>query len=109
MKAYRAWNNKLRNINRLLWWLYDNDILTKTEQRQKDKVFRQYYRYHNDGDFPRALSQTTKLWRLSPKTEIAEQLELYVENFIKELLVKYWSKIDRQVFWSDMSSSRRSI
>ena len=48
----RAWNNKLKSIDDLMSWMYDKDILNKGEKSDKDRIFRQYYRYYNDGDFP---------------------------------------------------------
>lgn len=45
-KAQRAWNGKLKNVDALMAWLYDKDILTKTEKAQKDKIFNAYYRFY---------------------------------------------------------------
>lgn len=112
-KAGRAWNNKLKGLDSLLAWMYDKNLLTKDEKKKKDIVFRQYYRYYNDGDFPRALARKgmrnpTTFYKGNSYTTDKDQaerveiaLEEYLEDFIKQILVKYSGKIDRAAFRFD--------
>ena len=100
-KARRAWNNRLKKIDELMWWLYDKGILTKTEQKKKDSVFHQYYRYYNDGDMPAAL-KTKGYSKWDPDAKVEEALEEYLEGFIKQILGKYLPKIDRAEFRTDI-------
>lgn len=95
--AGRAWNGRLAKIERLLTWMYDQNILTKTEKEQKDAIFRQYYRYYNDGDFPRGL-YGLGIRSYSSKEEIEDALEEYLSRFIRRILSKYLPKIDRTDF-----------
>lgn len=97
VKTLRAWNGKLEHVGNILYWLYDKDILTATEKKQKDTVFNSYYRYYNDGDHPRGLKTKDglPLYKYSSKQLIEESLEIKLETFIKKILKKYNSKIDR--------------
>lgn len=100
-KARRAWGNKLKKIDQLMWWMYDKGILTKTEQKKKDSVFHQYYRYYNDGDMPAALkTKGYSKWDNPKRVETA--LEEYLEGFIKQMLGKYLPRVDRAEFRTDM-------
>lgn len=92
--AGRAWSGKLKNIDDLLSWMYDKGVLTKTEQAEKDRVFREYYRYYNDGDIPRGLNGMSD-------AKVEEYLERKVEDFIKTVLSKYAGKYDRNAFHFD--------
>lgn len=107
-KAARAWNGKLNKIDELLQWMYSNDILNKGEKSQKDTLFNQYYRYYNDGDMPRNLSDEfgnrLSKWDGKEKVEIA--LELKLEEFIKKILSKYLGKIDRGLVNIDTQLSK---
>lgn len=94
----RAWDGKLKKIDALLAWMYDKDILTKTEKAKKDTVFRAYYRYYNDGDIPKGISGVN---RHTPKEEVAKALEAYLETFIKSILSKYLPRVDRTEFHVD--------
>ena len=96
-KAGRAWNGRLNKIDELLQWMYSNDILNKGEKAQKDALFHQYYRYYNDGDMPRNLSNEfgNRLSKWSGKEKIEVALEMKLEEFIKKILSKYLGKIDR--------------
>lgn len=90
----------LRHIDNLLAWMYDKDILTKTEKAEKDKKFHAYYRYYNDGDFPKALS-SKGIGRYAPKDIIEDALEEYIRDFIKKILSKYAGKYSRKEFRYD--------
>lgn len=112
-KAQRAWNGKLKNVDALMAWLYDKDILTKAEKTQKDKIFYAYYRFYNDGDMPKALQ--LKGFRMikrrtgpkpydytkDPSQGTEEALEEYLNTFIKSILTKYLPKVDRTDFRFD--------
>ena len=99
-KTGRAWNNKLSNIGKLVSWLYDRDILTKSDKDKKDQVFRAYYRYYNDGDFPRALSRLGYS-KYSPEGVVDAALEEYLNDCIRAILTKYKSRYDRTEFRRD--------
>jgi len=94
----RAWNGKIKNIDNLLSWMYDNDILTKKDKKKKDSLFRQYYRYYNDGDFPRGVGKKAGISSYSNSSVIAMELEVQITAFIKEILSKYSGKYDRTQF-----------
>ena len=92
--AGRAWSGKIKNIDDLMSWMYDKGIINKGEQAEKDRVFREYYRYYNDGDTPRGL-------RGMSEKGIEDYLEKKVEEFIKKVLAKYTGKYDRKDFRID--------
>lgn len=102
-KAMRAWGGKLKQVDKLLSWMYDKDILNKGEKNKKDSLFNQYYRYYNDGDFPRGLKdeQGYVLSKYSHAETIQTALEAKIEDFIKKVLAKYMDKIDRKDFRID--------
>ena len=106
-KPGRAWSGKISRIDDLLAWMYDKGILTKGEQAEKDKIFRQYHRYYNDGDLPGAMrKQGHSLIQKGKYHKGMDQdgeaaLEKYLETFIKKILGKYMSKIDRSEFRID--------
>jgi len=89
----RAWAGKIENIDKLLAWMYDKGILNKGEQAEKDRKFREYYRWYNDGDRPRGMTGKDE--------DIERQLENSVEEFIKKILAKYAGKYDRKDFRLD--------
>jgi hypothetical protein len=92
--AGRAWSGKIKNIDNLLAWMYDKGILNKSEQTQKDARFREYYRWYNDGDYPKGMN--------GMKDEVVETyLENRIEEFIKKVLAKYTGKYDRKDFRVD--------
>jgi hypothetical protein len=91
--AGRAWSGKIKNVDNLLSWMYDKGILTKAEQAEKDRVFREYYRYYNDGDRPDGMT--------GKDSDIELQLEQRVEGFIKKVLAKYTGKYNRRDFRVD--------
>ena len=98
--AGRAWAGKIKNIDNLLSWMYDKDLLTRSEKKEKDRKFIEYYRYYNDGDFPAGLK--SRGIRPSMKEEYIEKaLEEYIEEFIKKILAKYAGKYDRKDFRID--------
>jgi hypothetical protein len=92
--AGRAWSGKIKNIDNLMSWMYDKGIINKGEQAEKDRVFREYYRYYNDGDIPRGLSGMSK-------ESVELHIEKKVEEFIKKVLAKYTGKYDRRDFRID--------
>lgn len=99
-KARRAWEGNLKKIDELFSWMYDRNILTATEKKKKDTVFRQYYRYYNDGDYPAGL-KTSGVSKWDGKAKVEAALEEYLEKFVKEILTKYLPKIDRTEFRID--------
>lgn len=120
VKVGRAWSGKLEKIDKLFMWMYEKGILSKGEKSKKDKLFHKYYRWYNDGDFPSGLKNSDgntlykqpkefvpgKSWKdYSPffKMNVEEILEYNLEDFIKNVLKKYWSKIDRKEFSIDTS------
>lgn len=100
VKPGRAWSGKISRIDTLLGWMYDKGILTTVEKEEKDKIFRQYYRYYNDGDFPRLVSRKDVRSQAS-KSEIESALEEVLEDFIKSILKKYSGKFDKSEFAYD--------
>lgn len=103
LKPGRAWSGKLKNLDNLMSWMYDEDILSKGEKKKKDSLFRQYYRWYNDGDLPslaRSLGISKGMVYNGSWAEgkIEEALEEKVTEFIKSILTKYAGKIDRQQF-----------
>jgi hypothetical protein len=99
-KARRAWSNRLVQIDKLMAWMYTKDILNKGEKKRKDVLFRQYYRYYNDGDFPKSL-ESKGLGRWSDPKQVETALEELLEEFIKKILSKYMGKINRKEFYLD--------
>ena len=99
VKAGRAWNNKLKKIDALMSWMYDKNILSQAEKNEKDKIFKQYYRYYNDGDFPKILQG--KITKYANEKEISILLEEKLEEFIKKILAKYLPKINKKEFKLD--------
>lgn len=96
----RAWSGKIENIDKLLSWMYDKNILNKGEKAEKDSKFRQYYRFYNDNDFPAGLR--SRGIHPGMKREVIESaLEEYIEEFIKKVLAKYTGKFDRKDFHID--------
>jgi len=103
-KKGRAWSGKINQIDGLMSWLYDKDILGKGEKNKKDSIFRQYYRYYNDGDFPRALS-SKGIGKYNHPDQIENALEELLDDFIKKILTKYLPKINRTEFRYDQALS----
>jgi len=91
--AGRAWSGKIKNIDNLMSWMYDKGILNKGEQDEKDRKFREYYRWYNDGDTPSGV--------YGKDEEIEAYLEKSIEGFIKKVLAKYTGKYDRRDFRID--------
>jgi hypothetical protein len=96
----RAWSGKIKNLDNLFAWLYDKGIMNKGEQAKKDSIFRQYYRWYNDGDFPRGLA-SKGISKYQGDDKIERALEDEVENFMKVILNKYTGKYDRREFHLD--------
>lgn len=82
----------MKTCDDLFSWLYDKDILTQPDKNKKDSLFRKYYRYYNDGDFPRGVT------RWDHPTDIAKSLEYQAEEFITYVLAKYVGRYDRNDF-----------
>lgn len=99
-KPMRAWSGKLKKIDAILAWMYNKNILSKTDKARKDKVFYQYYRYYNDGDMPAAL-KVKGFSKFSNEKRVEEELEKYLETFIKEMLAKYLPRVNRSAFRLD--------
>lgn len=104
----RGWNGKIKKIDSILSWMYDQNILTATEKKKKDSVFRQYYRYYNDGDFPTAL-KVKGISKRSGEKVVETELEKYLETFIKEMLAKYLPKVNRREFRLDTLIKELSV
>ena len=98
--AGRAWSGKIANLDNLFSWFYDKGILNKGEQAKKDSLFRQYYRYYNDGDFPKGLS-SKGISKYHGEEKIERALEDEIENFMKQILNKYTGTYDRKLFHLD--------
>ena len=105
IKTGRAWNNGLKLLDELFSWMYEKDILTKTDKNEKDKIFRGYYRYYNDGDFPRILN-SSGVNQCSGDQAIEEALEERIETFMKTILKKYSGKYNRKDFRRDNRISK---
>ena len=100
VKARRAWSGKIDQLDKLMAWMYDKDIINKGEKSRKDSIFRQYYRYYNDGDFPASLYSKGISAYQDPDT-IETALEELIEEYIKAILNKYAGKYDRADFRID--------
>lgn len=102
-KAGRAWNGRLGKIDSLLAWMYDKDILNKGEKAKKDSIFRKYYRYYNDGDFPKGVKDENgeTIYKGMNPDYVENALENQLDEFIKKILSKYFNKIDRGMFKID--------
>lgn len=111
VKAGRAWQGKLKRIDDLIAWMYDKDILTQSDKKKKDSLFHKYYRYYNDGDFPRGIksvsaseyrwSRTASSWKKEVEDKIEYELEQQLETFMVYILNKYLPKINRKEFHYD--------
>ena len=96
VKVGRAWNNRLNNINELLSWMYEENILNKTLKAKKDRIFRTYYRYYNDGDIPKGYKGVDKVWT-----------EKYLENIVNELIAEILRKTHGKYDRKDFRNSRK--
>jgi hypothetical protein len=104
-KARRAWEGRLKHIDGLMAWMYDKDILTKGEKKDKDRIFNAYYRFYNDGDIPGFLKkQGFGQWAMDSdvqREKMERALEDYLEAFVRKILGKYITKVDRTEFRYD--------
>jgi len=101
----RAWENGLSNLDELMSWMYDKEIMNKGERERKDSIFRQYKRYYNDGDAPRGVLRKYGITKYN--TVMVElKLEHYLNDFIVEILEKYQGKYSRQDFYLDRNIGR---
>ena len=92
--AGRAWEGKLENLDNLFSWMYSKGILASYDKERKDEIFREYYRYYNDGDTPKGIEKER-----GESTEDA--LERTLDDFMKEILANYAGKYDRRKFRFD--------
>jgi hypothetical protein len=92
--AGRAWEGKLENLDNLFSWMYRKGILSSYDKERKDEIFREYYRYYNDGDTPKGIEKER-----GESTEDA--LERTLDDFMKEILANYAGKYDRRKFRFD--------
>jgi hypothetical protein len=118
VKPTRAWNGKLEKIGELIDWMYSKNILTETDKKKKDSLFHKYYRFYNDGDFPKGLKGNTynaydykyvqtylsreNGHRKEVELDVETALETQLEEFIKYVLSKYLPKINRKEFHKDI-------
>lgn len=104
-KTGRANRGRLENIDKLLSWMYEKDILNKGEKSKKDTLFYQYYRFYNDGDIPKGLKDDkgVTFTKYSNRERVANALESKLEEFIRKILSKYISKIDRSDYRLDQA------
>lgn len=100
MKTERAWKGKLSGLDSILAWAYDQNILTKTDKNEKDRIFRAYYSWHNDGDFP-LIVRKMGLNKWSPRKDVSTAIETVLEEFLRKMIRKYKSKINRSEFYFD--------
>ena len=92
--AGRAWEGKLENLDNLFSWMYRKGILGSYDKERKDEIFREYYRFYNDGDTPKGIEKER-----GESTEDA--LERTLDDFMKEILANYAGKYDRRKFRFD--------
>ena len=112
-KTGRAWNNKLNRIEEFIRYLESNNLLSKRELQKKNSLFIAYYRWYNDGDFPKFLTQHG-VYRGMPESTISDKLEEILTNFLTAILSKYLSKVDRSevrtsVYIKEIDSVLRSL
>jgi len=101
----RAWNGGLKNIDELMAWMYDKDILNKTDKNKKDSIFRQYYRFYNDGDAPRGVLRKYGV-SMYDRDAVETKLEEYLNEYISAMLKKYCKKVNRKLFYVDRKLSK---
>lgn len=107
----RGWNGKLKRIDDLLSWMYDKGVLNKGEKAEKDRLFKQYYRWYNDGDVPLKLKRMgfdKYNMRISGNDNLLggeAELEKMIDGFISKILTKYLPKINRKNFRIDTAIS----
>lgn len=94
-KEMRGWKNRLKNTHKFISYLLDNNILAKWEAARFESVSYSYYRYYNDGDFPKCLSRR-KISKDDNTYIIAGELEEYLSDFYLTIVKKYWNKVDRK-------------
>lgn len=94
--AGRAWEGKLSKINELLDWFDKKKIMNATERKEYERIKRNYYRWHNDGDKPGILKKDIQFY--TTNNDISSMLETKLEDFIKKILSKYQGKYNRSEF-----------
>lgn len=92
----RAWEGKLSKINELLDWLDKKKIMNASERKEYERIKRNYYRWHNDGDKPGILRKDIQSY--TTNNDISSMLETKLEDFIKKILSKYQGKYNRSEF-----------
>lgn len=96
----RFWDNKLSNIDGWECFMYDS--MTNTDKSNKDRVNHRYYRYYNDGDFPRGLRTASGMTinKYMGESIIEEALEKTAENNARYLIKKYMNAENRKAFYN---------
>jgi hypothetical protein len=56
VKVQRGWNGQLERINALCNMIIEAGLVTKKLEKRLHNVTNQYYRFYNDGDFPRLVN-----------------------------------------------------
>lgn len=99
MKAGNFWNNKLSNIDGWECFIYDK--MTKTDKTKKDRANYQYYRYYNDGDFPKGLKteEGNPVRKWTSKETIETILERNVYKNAVYFIKKYMTAENRKEFY----------
>jgi hypothetical protein len=105
--AGRAWEGKLENLDNLFSWMYRKGILSSYDKERKDEIFREYYRFYNDGDTPKGIE-------IERGESTEDALERTLDDFMKEILANYAGKYDRRKFrfdqlLSELYSLQRNI
>jgi len=81
MKLMRAWANRLDQLNGFANYLDEKGFLNKGESNEKATIFRAYYRFYNDGDYPHG-------YKFQSRQVVQEYLENRLEKFMKKIIKK---------------------
>ncbi len=82
----KLWAGKYDRVTKMVEEL----PLNKTDRKKQITVYRRYYRYFNDGDFPRGLKLPYGI-ATHPRI-VREILEKETIKFLKDMIRKYKSK-----------------
>lgn len=91
-KVRRGWHGKLNNINQVLNELKPQ--FTKGELKEYEMVVRQYYRYYNDGDYPRCVMRCNET-SYSSVARIERALESVLTDVLLKLVRKYRAEFNK--------------
>lgn len=85
------WNGNFGNIDGWMSFMYDE--MTASDRNKKDKICWKYYRWFNDGDFPRGLKGIYSMgYEVNLASKIQrERINNAVESCTKEM-AKYFIK-----------------